>query len=63
MHKHGSIIDITYKDYTNTSRLSGIPDSSSEPDSLINIIKNVVYVYQTPIKVAEKENVNDKNDV
>ncbi len=56
MHKHGSIINIQYKDYTNTSKVSGFPNSSSEPDSLINIIKNVIYIHQAPIEVPKKEN-------
>jgi hypothetical protein len=46
MDKQGSIKDIRYKDYTSTSNISGIPDSSGLSDSLINIIKNTVYVYQ-----------------
>ena len=47
MHRQGSAKDIQYKDYTNTSNLSGIPDSSGWSDSLINIVKNTRYIYQT----------------
>lgn len=47
MAKQGSARDIRYKDYTSTSNLSGIPDSSGGSDSLINIIKNTKYIYQT----------------
>lgn len=47
MDKQGSVRDIRYKDYTSTSNLSGIPGSSGWSDSLINIIKNTRYVYQT----------------
>jgi hypothetical protein len=47
MAKQGSARNIRYKNYTNTSIFSGIPDSSGLSDSLINIIKNNIYVYQT----------------
>lgn len=57
MHKQGSAKDIPYKDYTSTSNHSGIPDSSGWSDSLINIIKNTKYIYQTrSIPDHEKEN-------
>ena len=55
MDKQGSARDIRYKDYTSTSNLSGIPACSGWSDSLINIIKNTRYVYQT-LPVSDQSN-------
>jgi len=46
MPKQDSITNIPYKNYTNTSIVLGIPDSTSQPDSLVNIIKNIIFVYR-----------------
>ncbi len=48
MDKSNSTEYITYKDYTSTSNISGVTNTSSKGDSLITIIKNAICIYDTP---------------
>jgi len=59
LKQQGSIVNITYKDYTNTANLTGIPDSSNESDNLITFIKNNTFTYEVST-MPKDENLGQK---
>ncbi len=58
MLNQGISTNIAYKNYTDTSVESGIPESSSKSDSLINIIKNSIFASElSPPNYAEPSHI------
>lgn len=48
MRSSPTVTDIQYLDYRGTSRTSGFAESTIQPDSLLNVIKNATLIVSPP---------------
>lgn len=62
MYRENTINNIPYKDYTDTSNVSGFADTTAKTDCLLNIIKNTVFVYYVHTSPKDEERLPQRKE-